>query len=175
MNRYPTLLDADPNKWCEGCTGASLGALQSCPVAYRSHRTADGSWKCNLHGIPTNQRAVVLFDMNDLGEILAITRGHHGACMNDWGLVGGKVDPGEIDADAVVREVFEEALLKLFTPIPIYAAQVGHFWATTFVGKLEGVIKDSEEGHVEYIKPFRLLQGTFAEYNHNLFRRLGIL
>jgi ADP-ribose pyrophosphatase YjhB (NUDIX family) len=57
---------------------------------------------------------------DDLGRLLLIKRGHApGAGL--WSLPGGRIEPGETDADALVREIREETGL---------AAEAGHLLGT---------------------------------------------
>ena len=57
---------------------------------------------------------------DDLGRLLLIKRGHSpGAGL--WSLPGGRIEPGENDADALVREVREETGL---------AVEAGHLLGT---------------------------------------------
>jgi ADP-ribose pyrophosphatase YjhB (NUDIX family) len=52
--------------------------------------------------------AVVVRD----GKLLLVRRGHAPA-LGRWSVPGGHVEPGETDADAVVREVAEETGLRV--------------------------------------------------------------
>jgi ADP-ribose pyrophosphatase YjhB (NUDIX family) len=52
----------------------------------------------------------IVFDAS--GRLLLIRRGHEPA-KGRWSVPGGKVEPGETDAEAVVREVAEETGLTL--------------------------------------------------------------
>ncbi|SRR6266550_2144990 len=59
---------------------------------------------------PTN-RAVGCFVECD-GKILLLHRSGHGSHPGTWGLPGGKVDPGETDLAAIIREMYEEIGLR---------------------------------------------------------------
>jgi len=47
----------------------------------------------------------------DEGDLLLIRRGH-GPAAGEWSVPGGRVEPGELLAEAVVREVLEETGLE---------------------------------------------------------------
>lgn len=49
---------------------------------------------------------------DEAGRILLILRGHEPA-KGLWSVPGGRIEPGETDADAVVREVLEETGLAV--------------------------------------------------------------
>jgi ADP-ribose pyrophosphatase YjhB (NUDIX family) len=51
---------------------------------------------------------------DDLGRLLLIKRGHPPAA-GLWSLPGGRIEPGETDAEALVREVREETGLAVET------------------------------------------------------------
>lgn len=52
--------------------------------------------------------------VHDAGRMLVVLRGQPPA-QGTWSLPGGRVEPGESDADAVAREVFEETGLRVRT------------------------------------------------------------
>ena len=59
--------------------------------------------------------AVVL---DDDGRLLLVRRGREPS-RGLWSLPGGRVEPEEVDADAVVREVFEETGLRVLPGAPV--------------------------------------------------------
>lgn len=71
-----------------------------------------------------------------LGKIYVVSRRND---TTQWGLPGGKVDPGETPDQAVLRELFEEVGVKLWDRvIPIYSGfcpgkDGNHFWVTTYL------------------------------------------
>jgi 8-oxo-dGTP diphosphatase len=56
------------------------------------------------------------------GRLLMVRRGHEPAA-GTWSVPGGRVEPGESDADAVVREVLEETGLVVRAGEPIGRVQ----------------------------------------------------
>lgn len=60
-----------------------------------------------LNEIPT---AVCVLLYNNEGKVLAVSRKND---ATQWGLPGGKVDPGESNREAAIREIFEETAIKL--------------------------------------------------------------
>lgn len=63
--------------------------------------------------MPDTVHAVGTIIENERGEILVLKRHKHDPEGNTWGLVGGKIDPGETKEQAAVREIKEEINLKV--------------------------------------------------------------
>lgn len=104
-----------------------------------------------------------------------------------WGLPGGKVDPGESSLEAVLRETFEEVGLKLEDKarlIPLYSAACpgkgkdDTYWVTTYLWpdlvSSAGFVP--EEGLAVQSLCERALTELrtcpFARYNHGVFQAL---
>lgn len=115
--------------------------------------------------------ACVLILSND-GKILAVSRKHD---PSDFGLPGGKVDPGETPLQAAGRELEEETGLKAISLNPVYTRDDEGSKCTTFAGKVEGEIDTDEAGVIRWVDPEVLLQGSFGDYNLGLLKHLGIL
>jgi mutator protein MutT len=112
------------------------------------------------------------------GLILAVSRKDDPSA---FGLPGGKIDPGETPAQAIVREVREETGL-VFSEVHEVFREVcpggrdGVAYDTyTFVGQVSGEIDTSESGVVAWVSEDTLLKGPFGRYNQALFHRLQTL
>ena len=117
-----------------------------------------------------------LFHKN--GLILAVSRKNN---PDDFGLPGGKVDPGETPEQALCREILEETGLEVVAyegifedkdrveggePRPCKAYRV-LAW--------KGELKTKEKGVVRWVKPSVVIDPStsFHEYNLKLFRYLA--
>src|ERR1700722_1035984 len=131
-----------------------------------THRLLAGPFSCEIHGQPKNHRSVAILLINPGGRVLSITRGDN---LEDWGLIGGKVDPeDETDTHAAFREAKEEAgaVMEFETIIPIYgrtdkakAADGSDFLATVFTGIIRGWTNRTHghEGQLAWKKPADLI------------------
>lgn len=120
----------------------------------------------------SDQQAVAILVMQDDGKILGLSRGSD---MNDWNLPGGKVEEGELPEAAAFRELREETGLEAETMIPVFGAQDGDFFVTTFVAfGVLGTPRGTREGQPRWITANDILDGSFAAYNRRVFQEVGI-
>ena len=110
-------------------------------------------------------------------EVLAVARrDDHEA----FGLPGGKVEPHESSSFAALREMDEE-ILGLPTPksvSPVYSAQFGNFWTTTYLVEFKSPVGHFETGDAGPVKwvPWSVLTGPkspFHEYSACLQKVVG--
>jgi len=104
------------------------------------------------------------------GKVLAIHRRND---PNDWGLIGGHVEPNETPEEAAIRECLEETGLILTNPKLIFTRDL----TQTFTGDWEG-IPTSQEGEpsIQWMDSYDLVKcKTFGDYNRNLFQHLGLI
>ncbi|MFF0147162.1 ADP-ribose pyrophosphatase YjhB (NUDIX family) [Amycolatopsis sulphurea] len=77
------------------------------------------------------ERCVGGIAYDDLGRLLLIRRGHAPG-KGLWSLPGGRVEPGETDIEAVIRELREETGLHVTPHTPIGTVVRGHYEITDY-------------------------------------------
>ena len=122
----------------------------------------------------TTGKAVCAFVTNGDDQILAVSRKDD---PTNFGLPGGKVDPGETPKEAVVRELFEETGLETSeVGSRLHEADNTGHYCITFEVEVEGQIDHSREpGVVRWVDPQTLTEGMFGKYNMDLLAELNFL
>jgi 8-oxo-dGTP pyrophosphatase MutT (NUDIX family) len=151
-----------------------------------------GYFCCEPHAVTYShdKRAVVLY-LPINGLVLTIRRANlekgetdHGFVeQGDYCLPGGKVEEGETDWEAIVRETYEETGLDIADPTPLFChesfADTGRL-VTAFTARLVSspfeIKGNGREGTPEWNSPNVLLQShcTYREYNDALLAKLGV-
>lgn len=119
--------------------------------------------------------AVCAVIYNDEGKVLGISRRNR---PDDMGLPGGKVDPGETPGQAVVREVFEETGVHVFSLREVFKRVCegeDTYDAVCYEALYKGEPRAMEEGFVvKWLTWAELLdeKNTFASYNRKLYEHM---
>lgn len=96
---------------------------------------------------------------------------------NDWGLPGGKVDDTDkTEADAAIRECFEETGLTISNLKEIYRGDCGGDEAVTFSCDWEGEPSTQPgEPECKWVTKETLMKGCFGKYNTAKFKHLKLI
>lgn len=113
------------------------------------------------------------------GMILAVSRSWNN---NKYGIIGGKLELNETPKEAVIREVQEEAGIKIISCEEIYSrleeaeipGDLDFYTYCFYATEWSGNPRSSEEGEVRWITKDNLLgsSGAFPEYNKNTLNAL---
>lgn len=98
---------------------------------------------------------------------------------SDFGLPGGKVEPGETLQEAVVREVYEETgvKVKIKDSTPVFKMEYRGNPVETFLIRLskKAKLKTDEAGVVRWGNPTDMLgESSFADYNVRMLNAFAI-
>lgn len=121
-------------------------------------------------------RAVCLLVRRPIdGKILAVSRKTN---RTRFGLVGGKVDPGQTPLDALFAEADQEAGIVPLNPKLVYVAlcegEVTYMCSTFMAETFTGELHTEEPIDIEWVNPEVLVDGPFGDYNQGLFETMGI-
>lgn len=100
--------------------------------------------------------------INEEGLILAASRKDN---HSDFGLIGGKVDPGETPEQAAIREAKEETGLDVYDLQLVFAMHKNHYMGYTYLGKYSGEINHSEPHVVKWVPFAEITRGSFGKFN----------
>lgn len=123
---------------------------------------------------PIEKVAACVLVISSDGRVLAVSRKHD---PNDFGMPGGKVDPGEDHWEAARRECFEETGLTVtaMNPIAFHDEQdTGGYRCVTFRAVVDGEVDTDEAGVVRWVRPEVLMAGSFGPYNTKVLRKAGL-
>tara|TARA_R110000737_G_C14298332_1_gene435455 strand:+ start:70 stop:468 length:399 start_codon:yes stop_codon:yes gene_type:complete len=111
----------------------------------------------------TMKEAVQIVLLNDKGEVLAVSRKHD---HNDFGLVGGKVDPEDKTLeDAAIRETKEETGLDITNLRCIFQMFKNGRMGYTYIADYSGEIHTDEPHVVKWTSFETIIEGTFGYWN----------
>ena len=120
----------------------------------------------NGHLTKDMKRTVQAIIFNDNGEILSVSRKTD---HNDFGLIGGKVDPEDDSLeDALIRETKEETGLDIDmkTAEMVFAIHKDGFMGYTYLIKdWSGTIQTDEPHVVKWTYFTEIISGSFGRYN----------
>lgn len=109
------------------------------------------------------------------GNVLAVARR---GTLDQWGLPGGKVEPGEDPRTTALRETFEEAKVILKGSLfEIYRDRDddGNLVVTYYVEKVYGEPSQGDAGPVAYVPWKELVEGPFKRYNTGLYQSYKLI
>ena len=108
-------------------------------------------------------------------KVLAVSRR---GTSDQFGLPGGKVEPGENLLDALVREVFEETRITIDPNLctEIYYRVDDEFFVTTYLyhGIIDQPPVQGDAGAVGWVSWEDLFNGPFGQYNRRLKDKLNL-
>lgn len=118
---------------------------------------------------------VCVFIQREDGKILGIARPND---PNQYGLVGGKVEDGESEEQALIRESKEEAGITLSNLKEVYRGKsrsTGHF-AAAFTATYSGEPSNQpNEPEIAWLDKEVLMADPFGDFNKDLFKVLGLI
>lgn len=118
--------------------------------------------------------AACILIISDDGKVLAVSRKDD---PSDFGLPGGKVDPGEDAKTAAIRELKEETGLDVRDVREIFDDVDDTHHVTTFFAEAHGTIDTDESGVIRWVDIAVLTNpntSRFYSYNRKLFKAIGI-
>ena len=115
------------------------------------------------------KKAVQVVVLNEKGNVLCVSRKDN---HTDFGLPGGKVETGETDVRAAIRELKEETGLDVKNMTLIYANTMYGMLGYTYFAECTGEIQTSEPHVVKWGTFKDLVDGGFGEWNMEVYKVL---
>lgn len=102
--------------------------------------------------------------INPDGLVLGVSRKDN---HNDFGLVGGRMDPEDLDnpMNTAIRECKEETGLDITDLKLVFAIHKGGNMGFTYLAKYDGEINHNEPHVVKWVEFQTLVRGSFGRYN----------
>ena len=111
-------------------------------------------------------QAALVVILGEAGTVLGVSRPHD---LEDFGLPGGSVEPGETAELAAIREVLEETGLVVSELEKVEEVSYRGRTVHTFLAKkVSGEFRRSAEGVVAWVTWGILARGTYGDFNRRL-------
>jgi 8-oxo-dGTP diphosphatase len=134
--------------------------ISSCPNRCRAKDALGGLAQCCLVDEPVNAERQVVVGVALLrdGQVLAALRRPSANTPGGWEFPGGKVEPGESEEEAVVRELREELGVEVAVGEPLGAQPMGErYLLKVYTGRvLSGRLVLHEHDEIRWLSPDNL-------------------
>ncbi len=108
------------------------------------------------------------------GKVLSVSRKDD---HRSKGFPGGKLEPGEMPYDTMVRETLEETGIRVLSAVFVLGEADDSEVRTYayFVTEFEGEPESKEDGLVEWVEPREMIAATcsWPKYNRKVLEKLG--
>ncbi|MER7924606.1 NUDIX domain-containing protein [Streptomyces sp. NPDC096057] len=125
------------------------------------------------------QREAIVAVLRRADRVLVIRRGPDSSRSGYWAPLSGKLEPGETQEEALVREVQEEVGLAVFPLTKVWESQADdgrfrlHWWTATETGTGTIIPDPAEVSEVRWVTPSEFLTLTpHFEADREFFERV---